>query len=115
MVPDAAERFLENAIQRRANSDQRRHSKRQNNTAEAPVDRIPVSERLGVIEDTAELHIRHPNLFGFVPNRERFDANGIAIPAVLTRDLVKAALQSRPTGSLSERFEVERRSTSWMN
>ncbi len=52
---------------------------------------IPRSDRLVVIEDTAELAITHPNLVRLEARRAQADA-----PAVSVRDLVKAALRHRP-------------------
>jgi len=63
----------------------------------ALIDHIPHSERLGVIEDTAELKIDHPNVFRLVARREQRDGDGNTIPAVTVRDLVKAALRHRPS------------------
>jgi pilus assembly protein CpaF len=63
----------------------------------ALIDHIPHSERLGVIEDTAELKIDHPNVFRFVARREQRGGDGNTIPAVTVRDLVKAALRHRPS------------------
>jgi pilus assembly protein CpaF len=63
----------------------------------ALIDHIPYSERLGIIEDTAELKIDHPNVFRFVARREQQDGDGNTIPAVTIRDLVKAALRHRPS------------------
>ena len=52
---------------------------------------IPKSERILVIEDTAEIQIRAPNLV-------RFEARGAenGLPAVTIRDLLKASLRHRP-------------------
>lgn len=55
--------------------------------AKALIDFIPQHERLGVIEDTAELKIDHPNVFRFEARKE---------PPVTIRDLVKATLRHRP-------------------
>jgi pilus assembly protein CpaF len=63
----------------------------------ALIDHIPHIERLGIIEDTAELKIDHPNVFRFVARREQRDGDGNTIPAVTVRDLVKAALRHRPS------------------
>jgi pilus assembly protein CpaF len=52
---------------------------------------IPEEERILLIEDTAELHLEHPNLVRFEARREQ---NGV--PAVSIRDLLKAALRHRP-------------------
>lgn len=65
--------------------------------AKALIDFIPQHERLGVIEDTAELKIDHPNVFRFEARRQQVDGSGnITIPAVTIRDLVKATLRHRP-------------------
>lgn len=65
--------------------------------AKALIDFIPQRERLGVIEDTAELKIDHPNVFRFEARRQQIDGSGnITIPAVTIRDLVKATLRHRP-------------------
>jgi pilus assembly protein CpaF len=55
-------------------------------------DFIPDEDRLVVIEDTAEIHIRKPNLVRFEARREQ----GPKIPAVTIRDLLKATLRHRP-------------------
>lgn len=55
--------------------------------AKALIDFIPQDERLGVIEDTAELKVDHPNVFRFEARKE---------PPVTIRDLVKATLRHRP-------------------
>jgi pilus assembly protein CpaF len=52
---------------------------------------IPVSERILVIEDTAEIQLDHCNLVRFEARREQ-----PGIPAVTIRDLVRAALRHRP-------------------
>ena len=52
---------------------------------------IPQYERVLVIEDTAEIQIRTPNLVRFEARREQ---NGF--PAVTIRDLLKASLRHRP-------------------
>jgi pilus assembly protein CpaF len=52
---------------------------------------IPEDERILLIEDTAELHIRQPNLVRFEARQEQ---NGV--PPVVVRDLLKAALRHRP-------------------
>jgi len=63
----------------------------------ALLDYIPQHERLGVIEDTIELKIDHPNVFRFEARKEQKDSSGnIMIPAVTIRDLVKATLRHRP-------------------
>src|SRR3954469_20639469 len=65
--------------------------------AKALIDFIPQHERLGVIEDTAELKIDHPNVFRFETRKARTDSSGTkSIPAVAIRDLVKATLRHRP-------------------
>ena len=65
--------------------------------AKALIDFIPQHERLGVIEDTAELNIDHPNVFRFEARKEQVDGSGkITVPAVTVRDLVKATLRHRP-------------------
>jgi pilus assembly protein CpaF len=55
-------------------------------------DFIPDEDRLVVIEDTAEIHIRKPNLVRFESRRNQ----GQKIPAVTIRDLLKASLRHRP-------------------
>jgi pilus assembly protein CpaF len=55
-------------------------------------DFIPDEDRLLVIEDTAEIHIRKPNLVRFESRRQQ----GAKIPAVTIRDLLKATLRHRP-------------------
>jgi pilus assembly protein CpaF len=63
----------------------------------ALLDVIPQQERIGVIEDTVELKIDHPNVFRFEARKEQRDTAGnIVIPAVTIRDLVKATLRHRP-------------------
>jgi pilus assembly protein CpaF len=52
---------------------------------------IPAEERILVIEDTAEIQIRTPNLVRFEARREQ---QGLA--AVTIRDLLKASLRHRP-------------------
>jgi pilus assembly protein CpaF len=65
--------------------------------AKALIDFIPRHERLGVIEDTAELKIDHPNVFRFEARKPQVDGSGnITVPAVTIRDLVKATLRHRP-------------------
>jgi pilus assembly protein CpaF len=65
--------------------------------AKALLDHIPQYERLGVIEDTIELKIDHPNVFRFEARKEQRDTTGnVVIPAVSIRDLVKATLRHRP-------------------
>jgi pilus assembly protein CpaF len=55
-------------------------------------DFVPDEDRLLVIEDTAEIHIRKPNLVRFEARRQQ----GPKIPAVTIRDLLKASLRHRP-------------------
>ncbi len=55
-------------------------------------DFIPDDRRLIVIEDTAEIHIRKPNVVRFEARRRQSDH----IPAVTIRDLLKASLRHRP-------------------
>jgi len=56
--------------------------------AKALLDYIPQHERIGVIEDTIELKIDHPNVFRFEARKEPRDAAGnVVIPAVTIRDL----------------------------
>src|SRR5579859_7725309 len=55
-------------------------------------DFIPDDDRLLVIEDTAEIHIRKPNLVRFEARRQQ----GPKVPAVTIRDLLKASLRHRP-------------------
>ena len=65
--------------------------------AKALIDFISQQERLGVIEDTAELKIDHPNVFRFEARKEQTDGSGnVIVPAVTIRDLVKATLRHRP-------------------
>ena len=65
--------------------------------AKALIDFIPREERLGVIEDTAELKIDHPNVFRFEARKQQVDSSGhITVPSVTIRDLVKATLRHRP-------------------
>ena len=52
---------------------------------------IPDGERVLVIEDTAEIQIRTPNLVRFEARRAQND-----LPAVTIRDLLKATLRHRP-------------------
>src|ERR1700675_1841230 len=52
---------------------------------------IPEEERILLIEDTAEIHLDHPNLVRFEARREQ---NGVR--PVPIRDLLKAALRPRP-------------------
>jgi pilus assembly protein CpaF len=63
----------------------------------ALLDLVPQAERLGVIEDTMELKIDHPNVFRFEARKELRDGAGnVVTPAVTIRDLVKATLRHRP-------------------
>lgn len=55
-------------------------------------DFIPDDDRILLIEDTAEIHIRKPNYVRFEARREQ----GELIPAVTIRDLLKASLRHRP-------------------
>ena len=55
-------------------------------------DFIPEDRRLLVIEDTAEIHIRKPNVVRFEARRRQAEN----IPAVTIRDLLKASLRHRP-------------------
>lgn len=52
---------------------------------------IDPAERVGLIEDTAELKLTLPNVFSFQARREQIDLSEISI-----RQLVKAALRHRP-------------------
>jgi pilus assembly protein CpaF len=52
---------------------------------------IPEDERILLIEDTAEMHVRRPNLVRFEARQEQ---NGVR--PVVVRDLLKAALRHRP-------------------
>jgi len=52
---------------------------------------IPEHERVLIIEDTAEIQVRTPNLVRFEARREQ---NGL--PAVTIRELLKASLRHRP-------------------
>jgi pilus assembly protein CpaF len=52
---------------------------------------IPEEERILLIEDTAELHLLHPNLVRFEARQEQ---NGVQ--PVMVRDLLKASLRHRP-------------------
>lgn len=65
--------------------------------AKALIDHIPRDERLGVIEDTIELKIDHPNVFRLEARKEQRDSEGnVTAPAITIRDLVKATLRHRP-------------------
>src|SRR2546421_91449 len=55
-------------------------------------DFIPDDDRLLDIEDTAEIHIRKPNLVRFEARRQQRPK----IPAISIRDLLKASLRHRP-------------------
>jgi pilus assembly protein CpaF len=52
---------------------------------------LPESDRIVVIEDTAELQFTHPNLVRFEARRAQPD-----LPAVTIRDLLRASLRHRP-------------------
>lgn len=52
---------------------------------------LPASDRIVLIEDTAELRIAHPNLVRFEARREQADAKAVTI-----RDLLRATLRHRP-------------------
>lgn len=52
---------------------------------------LPDSDRIVVIEDTAELHFTHPNLVRFEARRAQPD-----VPAITIRDLLRASLRHRP-------------------
>jgi pilus assembly protein CpaF len=52
---------------------------------------LPESDRIVLIEDTAELTIAHPNLVRFEARREQPDARAVTI-----RDLLRATLRHRP-------------------
>jgi len=54
-------------------------------------DFIPDEERIVLIEDTAEIHIRKSNLVRFEARREQ-----TTTPAVTIRDLLRATLRHRP-------------------
>src|ERR1700736_3225620 len=68
---------------------------------------IPEEERILLIEDTAEIHLDHPNLVRFEARREQPGVRPVPI-----RDLLKAALRHRPDRLLlgevrgSEAFEL---------
>ena len=65
--------------------------------AKALIDFIPQHERLGVIEETAELKIDHPNVFHFEARKQQVEGSGnVVVQAVTVRDLVKATLRHRP-------------------
>jgi len=52
---------------------------------------LPATDRVVLIEDTAELHVDRPNLVRFEARREQ-----PALPAVTIRDLLRATLRHRP-------------------
>ena len=52
---------------------------------------IPDTERIVLIEDTAEIQIQKPNILRFEARREQKE-----LPAVTIRDLLKATLRHRP-------------------
>lgn len=52
---------------------------------------IPASDRIIIIEDTAELQVEQPNVVRFEARRAQRD-----LPAVTIRDLLKATLRHRP-------------------
>lgn len=52
---------------------------------------LPADDRIIVIEDTAELHLPHPNIVRLEARRAQRD-----LPAVSIRDLLRAALRHRP-------------------
>jgi pilus assembly protein CpaF len=52
---------------------------------------LPASDRIVVIEDTAELQLAHPNLVRLEARRAQPD-----LPAVTIRDLLRATLRHRP-------------------
>jgi pilus assembly protein CpaF len=52
---------------------------------------LPSDERIVVVEETAELHIEHPNLVRFEARRAQPHA-----PAIAIRDLLRATLRHRP-------------------
>jgi hypothetical protein len=52
---------------------------------------LPESDRIVLIEDTAELTIAHPNLVRFEARREQPDTRAVTI-----RDLLRATLRHRP-------------------
>jgi len=68
---------------------------------------IPEEERILLIEDTAEIHLDHPNLVRFEARREQTGVHPVPI-----RELLKAALRHRPDRLLlgevrgSEAFEL---------
>lgn len=52
---------------------------------------LPYSDRVVLIEDTAELQLERPNLVRFEARREQ-----VGLPAVTIRDLLRATLRHRP-------------------
>src|SRR6202011_4463983 len=52
---------------------------------------LPASDRVVLIEDTAELQVERPNLVRFEARREQ-----PGLPAVAIRDLLRATLRHRP-------------------
>ena len=63
----------------------------------ALIDLIPQNERLGIIEDTLELKIDHPDVFRFEARKEQRGPEGdVIVEAITIRDLVKASLRHRP-------------------
>ena len=52
---------------------------------------LAASDRIVIIEDTAELHVDKPNVVRFEARRAQRD-----LPAVTIRDLLKATLRHRP-------------------
>jgi pilus assembly protein CpaF len=52
---------------------------------------LPATDRIVIIEDTAELHVDKPNVVRFEARRAQRD-----LPAVTIRDLLKATLRHRP-------------------
>jgi pilus assembly protein CpaF len=52
---------------------------------------LPLSDRVVLIEDTAELQVDRPNLVRFEARREQ-----VGLPAVTIRDLLRATLRHRP-------------------
>jgi pilus assembly protein CpaF len=52
---------------------------------------LPFSDRVVLIEDTAELQLQRPNLVRFEARREQ-----VGLPAVTIRDLLRATLRHRP-------------------
>ena len=52
---------------------------------------LPITDRIVLIEDTAELRIEHPNVVRFEARRAQGD-----LPSVTIRELLKATLRHRP-------------------